>query len=765
MNKLREYREKVLKMDTQAELADVLGVTQDKISRYEQGDSDDIPLSFFKNMAEKLGTSLEDILSGLNLNEVALPKAEKLSINYDSAWLKVNQAKNRLCKFIDNNMNDSFNAYPKAEELKNQCKNIVVNCTRKKRIAFVGHYSAGKSTMLNSLMGTDKLPSAWNPTTSAATFIRHIDDKPTYLAEGEMIAVFKSDKTESFNPALIYEDSFLAEEQLHILDKGDYSLLTKYGERKEDSSVNKEVAAIVIYLDCEILKNIDFVDLPGYGTEEASDDDFTAIMSSRMDALVYLSSSNQFLQGDEIAYLRNTIRTLPIFECNGTNNIKPLGNLFVVASQAHFIPAKEDLNKQIQSGISRFKKSLPMSLKEYFDSRSQTTGYDTENYFENRFFSYTTNQKDRREAFESDLKSFIENLPAVALTDTENQLKQFVDVNCKTINADLENYKRLKENLEKEEAEYKEIVLHEDERKAKISKAESEVLTAIDDYSSDSEKDFDNAFDETVNIEHIVQVIKDKGLKRCKDDIRLLADYLNAELEEKLNTTLSGYSNKLKFKIEKYLTDFENTSIKTSINSSMFTAFDVKRAFASGLAGLATLGGLSFWASTFGPLGGYILVAKGVSLLSMLGISISGGTAAAISAVAAIGGPIVLGIAVAIVAAFTVFSIFSGGWQKELARGIIKAYGEKKYGSDKNQDLQDLYHEVIKKFWKETKKAFEKASKATENEWLKTLDEMKIVIEKSKSDPAFDEQRKNSAEQVRNFLLQIPSIVYKDSVA
>lgn len=59
-----------------------------------------------------------------------------------------------------------------------------------------------------------------------------------------------------------------------------------------------------------------------------------------------------------------------------------------------------------------------------------------------------------------------------------------------------------------------------------------------------------------------------------------------------------------------------------------------------------TLGGLGLWAATVGNLGGYILVAKGVSLLSALGISV-GGTAAAASFVAAIGGPITIGIALA----------------------------------------------------------------------------------------------------------------------
>lgn len=750
---LEEYRKNKLKM-TQAELAAMLNETQDKISRYEQCNPDDIPLSFFKNLAEKLGTSLDDMLSWTGVEDVVIAKGDELNMEY--VWKPVDQTKERLTKFVDTNMTDSFkNYYPRAVELKNECKHIIENSTRKKRIAVVGHSSAGKSTLLDALTGTDKLPTAWTPTTATAIFIRHIDDRSSFM-EGDTVLVFKSYENKSFDPSLVYSSIISSED---ILAKGGYELLKKYGERDDSSMVNDDVAGIVIYLDSKILKNVDFVDLPGYGTEEVSDDIFTKIISSKMDVLIYLSSSNQFLMGDEISYLRNTIKTLPVFEGKGKNNIKPLGNLFIVASQAHFIPNQEALKAQIRNGKIRFENSLPTSLKEYFSDRSQATGYNIEEYFSDRFFSYTTNRKERRTAFENELKSFIEALPASALSDTEFYLNQFVNTNCKTVSADLDNYKKLQENLEKEEKEYESIIENEPERLKKVHESEKEVYEAISSYTSDSLIDFDNSFDSIINEAHIVNIIKNKGLKRKKEDVKLLADYINAELEDNLNTNLSEYSNKLKFNIDKYLTDFENVSIKGNINSSMFAAFDVRRAFASGLAGLATLGGLSFWATSFGSLGGYILVAKGVSLLSLLGISISGGTATVISAISAIGGPIVLGLAISILAAIAVFSFFSGGWQKEIANKLILAYKDKKYGNKKNQDVRELYHKVIKDFWENTTHAFSLASKRAENEWTDSLNQMKEMIEKSKSDPEFDKQRTIAAENIRNFLLQIPTIV------
>lgn len=747
---------------SQTEFAAMLGVSQDKISRYEQGEPEDIPLSFFKNMAEKLGTSLQEILEKTGVEEVNTPKGTKLDIDYDNNWKKVDQSRSRLLKFIDANMQESFNRYyPRANELKEQCKSIVKNCMRKKRIAVVGHYSSGKSTLINSVLGTDKLPMAWSPTTSTAIFLRHISDKPEYLNSSENVLVYKMSEERKFTVLDVYSED---EPAADLCIRGDYSLLKEYGTRSESATVNSEVAGMIVYLDSDILRSVDFIDLPGYGTEEVSDNELTTIMSTYMDVLIYLSSSNQFLISDEIAYLRNTIKTLPAFEHYGQNNVKPLGNLFIVASQAHFIPNKDDLDKQIENGVSRFIKTIPTSMHEYFEGRSKTTGYDTEKFFKSRFFSYTTNRKDRSERFETELKDFIEKIADASMTEVDTYLNRFIDTNCKTISADLDNYKKLKENLKEQEREYQNIIDKEPERIKRVREAEDNVYSAISNYSTSSRGDFKDAYDSIVNVDHIITVIKEKNLKRRKDDIKILADYLTAELEEKLNTTLSGYSNKLQFDIEKYLSDFENASVKDSINASMFVAFDVRRAFASGLTGLAALGALSFWASSFGSLGGYILVTKGVSILSMLGISISGGTATAVSAVSAIGGPIVLGIAIAVLTTIVAFGIFSGGWQKEIAKNIVKAYSKQEYGSNKDKNALELYDEVIVDFWNKTKEAFTNAAKETENQWYKNLEMMHNMIEKSKSDPEFDKQRDSVAEEVRNFLLKIPNIIYNDVI-
>ena len=91
--------------------------------------------------------------------------------------------------------------------------------------------------------------------------------------------------------------------------------------------------------------------------------------------------------------------------------------------------------------------------------------------------------------------------------------------------------------------------------------------------------------------------------------------------------------------------------------------FYATRAFAAGLTGLATIGGLAFWASTLGNLGAYILLAKGVSLLAALGISV-GGTAAQLPQLQPSGAGGTQNNAGCYGRSCS-FCDFSGGWEKE----------------------------------------------------------------------------------------------------
>ena len=154
--------------------------------------------------------------------------------------------------------------------------------------------------------------------------------------------------------------------------------------------------------------------------------------------------------------------------------------------------------------------------------------------------------------------------------------------------------------------------------------------------------------------------------------------------------------------------------------------FDAKGAFLGGLAGASTLGALGAWAATLGNLGGYIIVAKGVSALSALGISFSGGAAGAATLVSALGGPITLGIGVALAVGAFFSWLFGDSWERRLAKKIKNVFEEK-------ENITKI-EDNIKSFWEETRLAFKQGADNLDRQYKNHIKDMKDAFGGSQED-------------------------------
>lgn len=710
---------------TQAEFADLLGERQDTISRWENTEPDELILSM--KTVRKI-----DALIGKALKE---PKA----LNVADKWQKAELIRVKLINYLEEK-GVFLNCDPAAKDVYH---NLVENGIRKPRIAFVGLSDVGKSTMINCLLGSKKLPTDWTPVTSTPVYIKHRDDRPDFIKDTAWF--FKSDGTErGFDLSYLDDEAKCTELRVAM---GDADILTEYGTR-EGNKYNDDIAAAVLYLDSPILKNVDLVDLPGYGTGDREADDVASRgIGEFADVLIFLSRSNGFLSGQETTALRTAIQDLPCFETKD-NGIPPLGNIFVVASQAHIVGNDLSLQKILHDGRIRFEKTLPSTAKEFFSERSKASGYeDIEKHLQNRFFSYTADAPEFRERFENELRMLIEMLPQYVIDKTSVLLQTYSKEFNKKLDSELKVFNEMLNNKEALERDLEVLLENEPARKEKNKSLRKKIISAIRRYNDYSIEEFDEAYNKVINVDFIVDAIKEKDFKKNKDDLELLVNFLGSRLESDVNKVLSKYSIELKESIDEYLDEFESFATvngKIRINTSI--PFNAKRAFVSGMAGLLTFGGFTLWASTLGNLAGYIIVAKGVSLLSALGISL-GGTAAVMPFVAAIGGPITLFIVAAILVTGTFFGILSGGWQKNVAKKLVNEY-------NKTNALKQ-YEGFINKFWLEdTTTAFNTAADALENEWLRLIESRKDLVNNFDVD---DIQHKiKEVENMKSFLSNIP---------
>ena len=738
---LRDFRENKLKL-TQTQLADLVGESQDTISRYENN-PERIPMTFFFKLAEKTGVTLDQ----LGANE----KTPITPIRVDDIFSSAVYFRENIIDYIDNSC--PAGASEKHAGQIEELRSTILNAVRKPKIAVIGRSDVGKSALINTINGQEKLPTSWSPTTSIVVYLKHILDKPNFIDSD--VWIFKASLNERDRDKDSPDDQSWNDTRLHdegycrkwLLAAGDISTLQSYGTRQgvRSSNLMEEAGSAVVFVDSDILKNCDIMDLPGYGTGDRKEDDALSLNASqRADILIYMSIANGFMRDEDINYLREWIKTFNLAD-GGDNATEPLSNLFIVASQAHTVSYgnRDELKYNVlDKGCERFLYGLSDEFWETFVGQKLT--YDD---FRARFFTFTMDIMDLRKDLEDGLTQIIEELPKKIKEKAISLVKDYAADAKTDIYKEIVEYTEMLDEKEKYELRLSEIERNEPQREA-ANKAEREIVDKqIHQFHTSSLAEFTGEYNRIISIDFIVEAIKRKGYRKKKDDVGLLSSYLSSTLEEHLHKILKSKSEKLAEVVEKYIAYYEQSvsNAKFSNPNLAGVPFNAKRAFASGLAGLVTFGGLALWAATLGNLGAYILVAKGVSLLAALGIHV-GGTAAAISAVSAIGGPIVLGIALAVMAAMAFFAIFSGGWQKSLAKKFVKVYEE--------QGALSKYKSTITTFWRDTQVAFDSSANNMEREWKDYVDNLRGIINNYDVDDI--KRRIAAAEKIKDFFANIP---------
>ncbi len=672
---------------------------------------------------------------GVTFDQLLNPVIPRLKVPHvNNTWVRVQAIKDKLMTSIDDfrkTAHDStqITAVDHLEELGKIA-------TRKAKIACIGRPDSGKSRTLDTLLGKDILPANWTPTTSAYILLKHIADRPEF-AGTDTVFVFKDQDMENMRPDDLMDEQFF---ESWCLAKGDYDLIKQYGAH-DDNGDEELVGVIIVYVDSNILENCDLIDLPGFNPQavlekknqdEAEVDDIydsrdsmlSARASQQADGFIYLSIANSFLYGDDLAMAQSIVKSLPVLEKKGSNEIPPFGNLFFVASQALTVD-HGDMTKLDEIKDKAAKRVWSMVAEHpAIQSRQNQTGYEyTQETLRRRFFTSEMDAQDLTDDFYNALTSFIEQLPLVQEQKLTDELDQLCKAQAARFLETLNQYKMILENHEEMVKKLEELEENEPARSADFRQRVYRVSDIITGMKHDSEKECARIFDEVINSKHIVSVVEANGLKKNKKDLQELVALLNAELENKLTAVLAKKADLLKSDIDEFIKDCQITFTKSRTSSpeagSIPFTFNVGRAFAGGLSGLATFGALAAWAATCGNLGGYVLVAKAVSLLASLGIHV-GGTAAVISAVSAIGGPIVLGIAIAVIAALTSILALGGTWKKMVGSKLVKQYQSKNV-------LKSLTS-ASDKFWDETMTAFRTGAEQIEKDWKTQMDDYREKI-------------------------------------
>lgn len=645
--------------------------------------------------------------TGLLIDQLVNKVKTKVEFKINDNWNSVKSFKDNFNSYM--RQNESL--FSKDDNFVKKIKDLTVlvnRMARKPRVALVGRSDVGKSTLINALMDSNVLPQEWTPTTSIIIYVKHVDDRPEFCKKNVMI--FKSD-----SKGALWDDTRLDEEGYTTslcIAEGDYPLLREYGARQGKKFNQTSASSAVVFINSSILKNCDFIDLPGYGTSDREEDDSMLASVKEIDVLLYLSIANGFMRGEDINWLQQEMVNLAPITLN-SDKLKPLSNLYIIASQAHTIQngSHEQLKLILTKAAERFESTLS---KDYWRNLCQNA---TPADFRKRFFTFDTDQENLRKDFENDFKNLLTLLPKLILSNLKKMTADFLGNTEKEIKASKSQFEKILKNRAEQRKAHRKA---SDEAPCKLSELESQkahIVSLIDSvYQRDGIIAFTQAYNRIMTKESIVSIIKKNGWKNKSEDKKAICSKISNLLNEEYLNAIKGHSEEFSDRVNSLLNNFENKISEEAIKElNVGSGFDVKGTFAGGLAGVATYGALAMWAASLGNLGAYILVAKGVSILAAMGISI-GGTAAGISAISLIGGPVVVAIGIAALIALAISLIFGSSWEERFAKNIIKEYDKK--------DGLGQFKKTIEKYWTDTKSAFIKAVNNLRDSYVEYLDDL-----------------------------------------
>ena len=687
---LKSFRRDKLKYKTPAEFAQVLGVAESDVEKWESN-PDTMPYQAIQRILVTTGVSYEE-LTGWEK-----PKLDPLSVK--DAWNKVDFTKGTLVDYLSSALDrfdiseESQKAY--IDDLRNGVESTLV----KPKVAIVGRSDTGKSTLINALLGADKMPTSWTPTTSIAVYIKHISDRPSFIKDPVWAFANQVGKDNIWNEHRLQDEEYCNQWKIAA---GDVDILSSFGTR-QGNNYNKAAGSAVIFLDSPILKNCDIVDLPGFGTETESDDNITFAVAQKADVVVYLSQANGFMRIEDITYLKRNIHELPVIEKKGENSLKPLSNLFVVASQAHTINNgnREQIKNILDVGCKNLIKTLP---SDYWSDRATVTGYNyTDNGYpqlRSRFFAYTIDIPDICAPFNTALKEILEALPSIIDKRAKEYVKDYVQTRKPNLIKEVQKYEGLIAERDKYVRLLEEIDANELERVQTNNAKKDDVRKSISQLKAESINEFSEYMASTFNVDAIVQELKNRGVKNKKDDLELFGSSLQSAMQQRCEKILEQKSKVLSEKAKEYVASFSKSTSAPFENVKIDVDFDAGWAFASALSAIGLVGGFgAFVASTI----------YGTILFTGLA-GISFGTAVTFGVLtSSVFGPIGIGIGLLIAGGLGIAKLFGGGWEKTVAKQIVKTI--------ENENVAEKYRDAISKYWTDSEDAFNQAADKLDQDW------------------------------------------------
>jgi transcriptional regulator with XRE-family HTH domain len=620
---------------------------------------------------------------------------------------------------------------------------LVKNLQQLPRLVIAGRSDAGKSHVANSLLGIEILPTDYQPLTKIPIVIVHKDYRPHFVTTDCVMLRGKFDMD-----VLSYESKFAK----HIVQGGSMDILSQaihtptderrvisgdiVGTNPDEEAADTEWA--VVFADSDILRSCIIVDTPGFAASDTDSD--RAVEACRgAEMLLYCSPAMGCLNQEDLFRLNLLLKMLPSPE--STDGSFPLfGNFMLVITHAAPHLSEDNLSRIKHKVANRFIKHFAEDIR----NRNNTILK-----IDDCFVTFWSELESRHRIMRERIQRLLcEDFPRYRMSVADAQISAFCQQATVANKAQIDEWMSSLNRWEESNNFLQEIDPKEPKRKEWVASRRKIIEDSIGQHESDSVGTFSSYFDDQVNPDCIEKTIREH-FSNQEDAKNELAPLILKRIDDFISRDLAKRSNLISDQINEFLKDYTNmgrVNFDSRADSICIPGFDPVAAFAGGLAGLTTFGALSVWAANLGNLGGYIIAAKTVGLLACM--MPTPPVVLIMTTIAAMGGPVVLAIALSILSAITLFFCFSKSWQRRMAEKICDDF--------LNQGMKDKWKEGIQKYWRDTLIGFQCASDNVEQDWTAKLSEWRKIVESSSKETI--QKRIDALERKNNFLARLPWI-------
>jgi transcriptional regulator with XRE-family HTH domain/polyhydroxyalkanoate synthesis regulator phasin len=707
---------------SQGELALRIGISQGQVSRYENA-PETIPFDIAHAWCQACGLTIDD---ALRLSD----PPEQVGIDPGNPYKELHGNLDLLKQYIS----QAPSIPPELPPLSLTPKDLNLRVNQwgqKPTLLITGRFDSGKTRIANALLGSDNLPSQYTPTTSVVTFVRHLSDRPHWQKEDVWIM------KKGFVPAK-WNDREHCEECRLIA--GDYESLKRFGTKDGEGQEIGAQAALV-YMNAPMLQACTLIDVPGF-QDDVEDADMATSSVALADILLYTSPAKGFLDAADFLHLGQLLRFLPPID--SPDQTKRYGNFFLIATHADPSISDQQLQLILDKGSRRLYKQLGDTL---FASSSHKL---SETQLRQRMFTFWFEiMGRRREVGDQVIDALSLILPSAIKKRIDEEVKDIKAKTRATLRKQIDSFENALSEIEAARKNIDALRERVPEHRKKVKKNKAEFKAEIEKMRAATIQFIKGDLGGSIQTDSIDSFIRKHFKKEDKDDAgKDAVAKLLEDIQFRLGNSLEKESAKLKPLIDEYMSEYDVSlgSLKTpEFGGIEPIPFDAQGAFAGGLAAAGTLGALGLWASAMGNLGGYILVAKFASVLSIAGLGI--GSSGLVSFVAAIGGPVTIAVGLAAVLAVGIWKWFGEDWQKRLAKQIGKKLQQEK--------LLEKIEVMGNTFWDNSWKAFELGATAIEEKFSEYLNTNEALL-KDKNSHQKVEAAIAKLEDIRDFFGGIP---------